>query len=199
MYHVFTVGRHVIETVRHLKSLASQKEILLLQIFADLANAESLCLAGLFHDIGKGEADHAARGASITRNILKRFAFDKQRIDEIVFLVRHHLLLAETATRRDLNDEKTVVQCARIIGDVERLKMLYVLTWADSKATGPRAWNEWVGNLVQELFFKLSESLKAVNLRVQLLPRGSTGFAHRSAGRFQARLILPKLKRSSKS
>jgi len=150
----------MVETVRHLKSLASQKEILLMQIFADLSNTESLYLAGLFHDIGKGGEDHASRGATITRNILKRFAFDKQRIDEIVFLVRHHLLLAETATRRDLNDEKTVVQCARIIGDMERLKMLYLLTWADSKATGPRAWNEWVGNLVQELFFKLLHILE---------------------------------------
>jgi [protein-PII] uridylyltransferase len=164
MYHVFPVGRHVIETVRHLKSLASEKEILLIQIFADLANAECLYLAGLFHDIGKVGEDHAVRGASITRHILKRFAFDKQRIDDIVFLVRHHLLLAETATRRDLNDEKTVVQCARIIGDVERLKMLYVLTWADSKATGPRAWNEWVGNLVQELFFKLLHILESGEL-----------------------------------
>ena len=160
MYHVFPVGRHVLETVRHLKSLASQKEILLMQIFSDLANAECLYLAGLFHDIGKGGEDHAARGASMTRSILKRFAFGKPRIDEIVFLVRHHLLLVETATRRDLNDEKTVVQCARIIGDVERLKMLYLLTWADSKATGPRAWNEWVGNLIQELFFKLLHILE---------------------------------------
>ncbi len=160
MYHVFPVGRHLIETVRYLKSLAAQKDILLMQIFSDLANPQSLYLAGLFHDLGKGEEDHAAWGASITRNILKRLTFDHQRVDEIVFLVRHHLLLAETATRRDLNDEKTVVQCARDIEDVQRLKMLYLLTWADSKATGPRAWNEWVANLVQELFFKLLHILE---------------------------------------
>jgi len=60
----------------------------------------------------------------------------------------------ETATRRDLNDEKVVIQCARTIGNVERLKMLYLLTWGDSKATGPGAWSEWTANLVQELFFK---------------------------------------------
>jgi [protein-PII] uridylyltransferase len=38
--------------------------------------------------------------------------------------------------------------------------MLYLLTWADAKATGPRAWNEWVANLVQELFFKILHILE---------------------------------------
>jgi len=70
-------------------------------------------------------------------------------------LIKHHLLLVETATRRDLSDEKSVVQCARTIGNPERLSMLYLLTWADSMATGPRAWNDWIANLVQELFFKV--------------------------------------------
>ena len=59
-----------------------------------------------------------------------------------------------------LNDEKGVVQCAREVGDIEHLKMLYLLTWADSMATGPRAWNEWIANLVQELFFKILHILE---------------------------------------
>jgi len=74
--------------------------------------------------------------------------------------VKHHLLLVETATRRDLNDEKAVLQCARTVGDVELLKMLYLLTWADSKATGSRAWNKWIANLVRELFFKIIHILE---------------------------------------
>jgi len=153
-YHIFPVGRHSLETVRHLKSLSKEKDILLLDIFSDLSNPETLFLAGLLHDIGKVGKDHARKGVAITRNILKRFGYDKKRDEDILFLVGHHLFLVETATRRDLNDEKVVIQCARTIGDVERLKMLYLLTWADSKATGPGAWSEWIANLVQELFFK---------------------------------------------
>jgi [protein-PII] uridylyltransferase len=86
--------------------------------------------------------------------------YTEQGTADILFLVRHHLLLAETATRRDLNDEKAVIQCARTIGDVDRLKMLYLLTWADSNATGPRAWHDWIANLVQELFFKIVHILE---------------------------------------
>jgi [protein-PII] uridylyltransferase len=153
-YHIFPVGRHALETVRQLKRLSKEKDILLIDIFSDLPHPETLFLAGLFHDIGKIGKDHARKGIAITRNILKRFGYDKKRAEDILFLVGHHLFLVETATRRDLNDEKVVIQCARTIGDVERLKMLYLLTWADSKATGPGAWSEWVANLVQELFFK---------------------------------------------
>lgn len=153
-YHIFPVGRHSLETVRHLKRLSREKDILLIDIFSDLSTPETLFLAGLFHDIGKIGKDHARKGVAITRNILKRFGYDKKRAEDVLFLIGYHLFLVETATRRDLNDEKVVIQFARTIGGVERLKMLYLLTWADSKATGPGAWSEWVANLVQELFFK---------------------------------------------
>jgi [protein-PII] uridylyltransferase len=163
-YHVFPVGRHSIETVKHLNNISSQNEMLLLDIFSDLQNTEPLLLAALFHDIGKIGHEHAKKGVTIAREILKRFHYDNSKAEDILLLVGNHLLLAETATRRDLNDEKVVVQCARTIGDVEHLKMLYLLTWADSKATGPRAWNEWIANLVQELFFKILHILEKKEL-----------------------------------
>jgi len=154
-YHTFPVGRHSLETVRRLKAIQGHKDIFLLDIFLELPDPEPLLLAGLFHDIGKIGQDHAIRGVEIARRILKRFQYPKEATEEVLFLIRHHLLLVETATRRDLSDEKSVVQCARLIGTPERLRMLYLLTWADSKATGPRAWNDWIANLVQELFFKV--------------------------------------------
>jgi [protein-PII] uridylyltransferase len=163
-YHIFPVGRHCLETVKHLKGLRRQHEIMLLDVFSELKRPESVLLAALFHDIGKVGRDHARRGVTITREILKRLAYPEERAEDILFLIRHHLLLVETATRRDLNDEKVVVQCARTIEDAERLKMLYLLTWADARATGPRAWSEWTANLVQELFFKLLHILKGNEL-----------------------------------
>ena len=159
-YHKFPVGRHSLETLRNLKDLSLHQEFLLVDIFSDLTSHESLFLAALFHDIGKNGDNHAVAGAKITSNILKRLDMDDVVIQDVKFLVENHLLLAETATRRDLNDEKVVVQCARRVGSLERLKMLYLLTWADSKATGPKAWNEWTSNLVQELFFKIMHIFK---------------------------------------
>lgn len=159
-YHLFPVGRHLLQTVRHLKTLHQEKDILLADIFLDLADPAPLFLAALFHDIGKTGKDHAAKGAVLVRNILKRFGYDRKKMEEVSFLVHHHLLLAETATRRDLNDEKIVVQCAERVGTIERVKMLYLLSWADGRATGPRAWNDWIANLVLELFFKILHILE---------------------------------------
>lgn len=159
-YHLYPVGRHALQSLRHLKRLKDHPEVLLTTIFADLTNPTTLLLAALFHDIGKSGPEHARRGVGLTGNILKRLGYPEKERRDVLFLVRHHLLLARTATRRDLQDEKAVVQCARTVGNPERLKMLYLLTWADAMATGPRAWNAWIATLVQELFFKLLHMLE---------------------------------------
>ncbi len=159
-YHLFPVGRHSLETVRELEEVAQRKEILLSSIYLDLPDPEPLLLAALLHDIGKSTRDHARQGASIGGAVLRRLGLDRKRAKEVCFLIRNHLLLVETATRRDLGDEKIVVGCARTVGTIERLKMLYLLTWADARATGPRAWTDWVASLVQELFFKILHILE---------------------------------------
>jgi len=159
-YHIYPVGRHVLQTLFHLKALGKERDLLLLAILNDLSDPEPLLLASLFHDIGKIGKDHAQKGVLMTRAILKRMGYDKAKADDVLFLVKHHLLLTETATRRDLNDEKIIVQCARTAGSIQRLKMLYLLTWADGRATGPRAWNDWIANLVLELFFKILHTLE---------------------------------------
>ena len=158
-YHTFPVGIHSLQTVKKLKDLGREEDILLTSIYSEIADPEPLLLGALFHDIGKTGKDHATRGAVITRKILDRFSYPEDRTEDVLFLIRHHLLLSETATRRDLNDEKVIIQGARAIGSIDRLKMLYLLTCADSRATGKRAWNDWVANLVQELFFKIHHLL----------------------------------------
>ncbi|MCD6293712.1 MAG: [protein-PII] uridylyltransferase [Deltaproteobacteria bacterium] len=154
-YHIFPVGRHSLETLKQLKTIGRGKDLLLVDIFSDLPDPEPLFLAGLLHDIGKTGKNHAQKGTEIAETILKRLNYPKSETEQALFLIRHHLLLVETATRRDLGDEKVIVQCARTIEDTDKLKMLYVLAWADARATGPRVWNPWTANLIQELFFKI--------------------------------------------
>jgi [protein-PII] uridylyltransferase len=163
-YHIYPVGIHCLYTLKYLEELSENTNELQHDLFVEITHPERLLMAGLFHDIGKHKKDHASTGAVIARKILTRFQYDRYSIHDICFLVRYHLLLAETATRRDLNDEKVIVQCARIIGSVERLKMLYLLTWADSLATGPKAWNDWIGNLIRDLVFKIMHILERGDL-----------------------------------
>ena len=87
-------------------------------------------------------------------SVARRIGLDEHGTDVLVWLVRNHLLLADTATRRDLSDPATITRFARAVGDAERLDLLYVLTIGDSRATGPAAWSTSKAALVRELFVK---------------------------------------------
>jgi [protein-PII] uridylyltransferase len=66
-------------------------------------------------------------------------------------MVRHHLLLPDVATRRDLDDPATLDGVVEAVGDVRTLGLLAALTEADSLATGPAAWGKWKADLVRDL------------------------------------------------
>src|SRR5207302_5383538 len=72
---------------------------------------------------------------------------------------RDHLLLAETATRRDLDDPATIEAVAARVGNAERLDLLAALTEADALATGPTAWSAWKAELVADLVTRTGELL----------------------------------------
>jgi len=161
-YHLYPVDKHSLRTVQTLKQFRDAPldapDAFYRDLYKEMGSPELLLWAGLFHDTGKGEqdqADHARQGEQIVRRVFSRMGFSEKEIETISFLVREHLFLIHTATRRDINDEKIIVQSARHVADIERLKMLYLLTVADSKATGPKAWNDWKAALLKELFFKI--------------------------------------------
>jgi len=165
-YHIYPVDKHSLRTVQMLKSLGTQEDpssdFFDGFLLKEIKNRKRLYWAALLHDIGKGEPGgrHSETGAEIVQKRLIEFGYREKDVETMATLVRDHLLLVKTATRRDLNDEGTAIACARHIKDVELLKMLYLLTVADSMATGPKAWNEWSAVLLRELFLKVLSTLE---------------------------------------
>jgi len=165
-YHIYPVDKHVLRTVQTLKKLGTAISPvscpLANGLWKNLKQRRQLLWAALLHDIGKGfpSASHAATGADITRTVLKRFHYPEKDIDLIAFLVRNHLMLIKTATRRDIHEEETAIHCARRIKNRQRLNMLYLLTIADSLSTGPKAWNEWTAALLRDLFLKVANIMQ---------------------------------------
>jgi [protein-PII] uridylyltransferase len=100
----------------------------------------------------------------MAEEIAARMGLNDGQKDLLCFLIEHHLILAETALKRDLMDEKPVAQCAVTIKDRQRLLLLYMLTVADSRATGTEAWNTWKATLLRELFFKVDRLLLRADL-----------------------------------
>lgn len=139
--HRFTVDRHLIETAVNAAGLSRR-----------VSRPDLLVLAGLFHDIGKGSpGDHSAAGVRLAPAALRRIGLAEPDCETVVSLIRHHLLLPDTATRRDLDDPATVAVVTSAVGDHDRLDLLHALTEADALATGPAAWTEWKAGLVAQL------------------------------------------------
>ncbi len=165
-YHVHPVDKHSLLAVRILKELtdpqSEQGGTLYPQLREEVANPELVLWAALFHDVGKGvpEKNHSEQGAEIVRRVFTRMGFPSDDIDTISFLVREHLSMVKTATQRDIQDEKLVVQFARKFRHIDDLKMLYLLSVVDCMATGPKAWNSWTDVLLRELFFKVHHILR---------------------------------------
>jgi len=165
VYHLYTVDQHLLRTVHELHRMEQEQDetisdLGLKDLFLEIKHRRILYLAGLLHDIGKGQGkNHALRGVPLVRNIARRLALDDEETELLCFLVEHHLILAETALKRDLMDEKPILSCAITIADRERLRTLYLLTIADSLATGPGAWSAWKATLLNELFVKVERLL----------------------------------------
>lgn len=158
MYHIYTVDTHTLFAIRELERLKDEYKgdyPILSTIIEEVTNPEVLILAVLCHDIGKARGKgHAEKGAEMVQVICGRLNMTDDDIELVAFLVKNHLMLANTAQYRDLHDEKLIVEFAKKVGDIERLNLLYLLTFADVRAVGPDVWSQWKGALFQELYFK---------------------------------------------
>jgi [protein-PII] uridylyltransferase len=140
-YHRFTVDRHLLEATANAASLADR-----------VSRVDLLLLGALLHDIGKGfPGDHTEVGMVVVADIGARLGLPDEDIHTLVTMVRLHLLLPDTATRRDLDDPATAERVAKEVGNRTILELLAALVEADSLATGPSAWGSWKAGLVAEL------------------------------------------------
>lgn len=140
-FHTFTVDRHLLQTVANAGEL-----------MRSVSRPDLLLVGALLHDIGKGyPGDHTEAGMELVDVIARRMGFEPDEIATIRALIEHHLLLSETATRRDLSDPRTAANVADAVGDADTLDLLFALTKADSLATGPAAWSSWKATLIDEL------------------------------------------------
>jgi [protein-PII] uridylyltransferase len=166
IYHTYTVDVHSIFLVEELRRLWRGKYERALPdltaLMSDIEDRPVLFLGCLLHDIGKGfgSGDHSAKGTERARVCLGRLGLDAERVERILFLVQHHLTMSHIGQRRDLADPKMIFEFAKLVGDRTNLRNLYLLTFADMRASSKAGWTEWRWALLRELFERTAEVLE---------------------------------------
>lgn len=177
LYHVYTTDEHTLKTIGCLAQTEPERmpESRLI-----------LYLGALLHDIGKGlGGEHAAKGAELTEKIAADLELDKDDSETLVWLVGHHLMMSQTAFRRDIFDPKTVADFVAVVQSPERLKLLYALTVADIKAVGPNVWNSFKAKLMSDLYTFALEKMQGAGGRARgLTPAQAKLAAKAAAGQY---------------
>ncbi|HTV31524.1 MAG TPA: [protein-PII] uridylyltransferase [Methylocella sp.] len=159
MYHHYTVDEHLLRAVGNLADIEAQrltKEVpIASELMPTVANRRALFLALFLHDIAKGRLeDHSHAGVAVARRLGPRLGLSDAETDTVAWLVEHHLVMSDTAQRRDLGDFATIAAFSKLVQTLDRLNMLFILTVCDIRAVGPGVWNNWKHQLLRTLYFE---------------------------------------------
>jgi [protein-PII] uridylyltransferase len=191
-YHRYTVDGHSFVAVAELKR-AIENDAFGRAAAAEAGDLKTLYVGTLLHDVGKGSGeDHSVAGERFARAAATRMGLDEGQIDEVAALVRHHLLLVDTATRRDLDDGAVINFVVETVRHPRRLRLLYLLSVADGNATGREGWSDWKGTLVRELYLRVLTAMETGELPtrsdVAMRAREVEAYEPTLAGRVEAAL-----------
>ncbi len=164
LFHVYTVDEHSLKVLSNTRAYAvaekREEHPELTALFERLPKPELLYIAGLFHDIAKGQGgDHSELGADAATGFCNDHGFSEYDSRLVTWLVRHHLLMSTTSQRQDITDPDVINEFARRVGGKNRLDYLYLLTVADIRGTNPTLWNSWKQTLLRDLY---SATLRAL-------------------------------------
>ena len=164
MYHHYTVDEHLIRAVGNIASIErgehKDDNPLSTEVIKRIPARATLYVAILLHDIAKGlPGNHSIVGAEIALTLCPRLGLSAAETQAVSWLVKHHLLMSDTAQRRDISDPKTVRDFVGQVQSPEMLRLLLVLTVADIRAVGPGVWNGWKGQLLRELYYAAEQMM----------------------------------------
>ena len=190
MYHSFTVDEHLIRSIGILAEIESGRSTfahpVAQEVLPTLADRTVLYVALFLHDIAKGRTeDHSQAGMKVARKLCPRLGLDAVQTDTVAWLIEQHLVMSDTAQRRDLSDRRTIETFAEIVGTVDRLNMLLILTICDIRAVGPGVWNGWKSELLRTLYWETENLITGENSKLARERRVA-------AAREELRQALPK-------
>ena len=163
MYHHYTVDEHTLRSIGFLHKLekGDLKEVapIASRLIRKIQSRKVLFISIFLHDIGKGRnEDHSKVGVKIAKNICPSLGLKDEETENVLWLVKNHLLMSKIAFNYDVSDPKTIDDFTKVVQSPEKLRLLLILTVADILAVGPGIWNSWKAALMRDLF-RLSEEV----------------------------------------
>lgn len=158
LFHVYTVDEHLLFVVQQMRRFsypitAEDQPPLVRQVIERIPKLELLYLAGLFHDVGKGQGrDHSESGAEVATEFCQIHGLSPYDTNLVTWLVQNHLMMSNVAQRQDIYDPDVVAAFATTVGDQIRLDYLFLLTIADIRGTNPKLWTSWKNSLLSDLY-----------------------------------------------
>lgn len=164
-YHYFTVDEHILRCIDLMHRMETRKLLqdapLTTEVACSIKNRKCLYVALFLHDICKGRGGkHAELGADLAITLGPRFGLSGEETDLVSWLVLEHLLMSDTAFRRNMNDPKTIADFSARVRSIERLDMLFVMTTVDIMGVGPGRWSAWKARLLEELYIKTAALMR---------------------------------------
>ncbi|MBI1421977.1 MAG: [protein-PII] uridylyltransferase [Gammaproteobacteria bacterium] len=165
LFHVYTVDEHILMVIRNVRRFtvpSYRNEFpLCSELMQEIPKQELLLLAALFHDIAKGRGgDHSELGATDAAQFCRQHGLSEYDSHLVSWLVAQHLIMSTTAQRKDISDPQVVHDFACLVGDLNHLNYIYLLTVADIRGTSPSVWNSWKDSLLRELYFATRSALR---------------------------------------
>ena len=164
-YHRYTADVHTLSAIRELDRIYTEAEPITLKYRAaihETTDPSLLYLTLLLHDIGKAEGirGHSESGVRLALPILERLGVSPAERELVLFVIKNHLAMARFWQKRDVDDPNTAAAFAELVGDLERLRHLYVHTFCDARGTSADLWNSYKDTLHTTLYRSTFERLK---------------------------------------
>ena len=156
-FHTYTVDKHTLKAIGYINDFEkkNKENKFYNEIFSEIISPRILYISMFFHDLGKGTGyDHSIVSSKIAKDFCNLIKFEKIETDIVVWLIKNHLLMNKISQKRDLEDDKTIFEFFKKVKSLEQLKLLFLFTIADMKATGASIWNPWNKYPLEQLFLK---------------------------------------------
>ncbi len=172
-YRRYTTDEHSLRMIRFLEELGSPDGTELAElssIFKKTNSKDILKLTALAHSLATVLEDETKIAQKKAVALSDQLNLNQEQRETLNFLLDHFFVMTEFAFYKDFHDENAIKDFLTIIETPEKLNALYLISYADLRASAPDTWTSWKRYLLSELFNLTSNGFQKQSEPAQTSP-----------------------------